>query len=277
MSYLPDNYEPPHTGNYMQFNQGENRFRIMGPPTIGNVFWTTKADGGRKPVRRRVNEDIQESELGIDKYGNREKVKHFWAMVIWNYGANQLQVLEITQATIRDAIMVLDSDPDWGDPKDYDLKINKAGAGLETTYNMTPRPKSPPPAEAVKAMAEANPNVDALFDSGDPFDGTAPAAAQQTDEPQSQSRIVEINAAAVVGNWTILDTHIGKLGTDNLELGETLMSFGTGVDIAVVYHITSQGKQVIDTATLAAVNSPGAVDDSDIPWGPHAFDGLVGS
>ena len=101
--------------------------------------------------------------------------------------------------------------------------------------------------------------------------GTPPAATtQQTNDPQSQSKVVKIIAAKVIGDWTILDTEAGKLGTDNSELGATLMSFGEGVSIAVVYHITSQGKQIIDTATLATnlVGEPQhlPVEEDQIPF-----------
>jgi hypothetical protein len=45
---------------------------------------------------------------------------------------------------------------DWGDPREYNLTINKKGQKLETEYTVQPSPKTPAPAEALaqlKAMA----------------------------------------------------------------------------------------------------------------------------
>ena len=61
-----------------------------------------------------------------------------------------VQIWQINQRTIQEAIMNLINDADWGDPREYDLKITRTGdASLETKYTVSPKPKKELP-EAAK-------------------------------------------------------------------------------------------------------------------------------
>jgi hypothetical protein len=96
-------------------------------------------------------------------------VKHFWAFAVWNYDTESVELLEVTQATIQSAILSLVKDEDWGDPKQYDIKINRTGDGFETKYTVTPRPKKDTPKEALEAYKETPINLEALFTGDNPF------------------------------------------------------------------------------------------------------------
>ncbi len=183
MGFLPSNYEPPaQGGNYMRLAEGKNKFRVLSQAVVGNVFWMSQGTT-RKPVRRRVDEEIQASELGLDKHGQREKVKHFWAFAVWNYHASSVQILEITQSSIREGIQALCEDGDWGDPSGYDISVSKKGTGLETEYAVTPSNPSPTPKAILDAYAAAAPNLDALFTVADPFASGTAAAPQSAATP----------------------------------------------------------------------------------------------
>src|SRR4051812_31391012 len=79
MSFLPESYSVPQTGNYMKLVAGKNRFRVLSAAIVGNEFWKSNGDT-RTPVRRRMNEPIAASELEFNARDNApEKVKHFWA------------------------------------------------------------------------------------------------------------------------------------------------------------------------------------------------------
>jgi flagellar capping protein FliD len=54
------------------------------------------------------------------------KVKEFRAFVVWNYTDEKVQIMEITQNSIKNQIYKLANDEDFGDPKTYDLKINRS-------------------------------------------------------------------------------------------------------------------------------------------------------
>lgn len=157
--FLPTGYEiPKGNANYMKFEKGENKFRILSKPIIGWLDWDEK-----KPLRFRMDEKPERS---IDP---EKKVKHFWAFIVWNYGMNSIQILEVTQSTIQSSIKSLTQDEDWGAPYNYDLKVIKTGDNMETEYKVNPSPKKKLPNEVSDAF-EAKPiYLDALYEGADPF------------------------------------------------------------------------------------------------------------
>lgn len=169
MDFLPDNYETPATNaNYLKFADGETRFRILSKPVIGWLDWKDK-----KPMRFQMN---AKPEKPVDP---AKPIKHFWAMLVWNYAVGRVQVLEITQATIQKAIENLSKDSDWGAPFAYDLKVTRKGKDKDTEYTITPAPKKVfaefEAANAIKVcLAE-------LFTGGDPFNSSATPTSIETD------------------------------------------------------------------------------------------------
>ena len=180
MSFLTKDYRPlqPSGGGYFKLKPGENRIRILGsmnddPVTAiqGMIGWTTDAEGNRKPVRAMPGEKIDASQF-------EEKPKEFHAFLVWDHQGEQVSILEVTQASIMGEIISLDNDPDWGDPRDYDISIIRTGDGLETRYNTVPKPKSEQTGEIKKAFADAEINLMALFSGDDPF---APVSGAKKD------------------------------------------------------------------------------------------------
>ena len=160
MAFLPDNYEPPQAGRYFKPQPGENKIRLMTDAIIGTVGWKDSEDGGRKPHRAKAGDPLPEG---------CEDPKHFWAVGIWDMADSQIKVWEITQTSIRDALMALINDPDWGDPRNYGIKIHKSGAGMDTKYNVVAAPKQPASDEMLQALSEARLDLNALYSGGDPF------------------------------------------------------------------------------------------------------------
>lgn len=143
----------------MKLQQGANRIRILGSAVVGYEGWKDN-----KPVRKRMNEAIPMSEVD-----DVDRVKHFWAFPVWNYEAEQVQILEITQKGIQKAIKALVADSDWGDPKNYDLVITRSGEKLDTEYSVQPKPTKKLD-EAIEQIYNDTPiNLEALFTNGDPF------------------------------------------------------------------------------------------------------------
>lgn len=156
--FLPDNYEAPAGGsNYMKFQDGENKIRILSKPIIGWLDWKDK-----KPFRFRFN-------ARPDKPMGDKPIKHFWAFLVWSYADQSVQILEITQATIQKAIQDLSKDDEWGAPFGYDLKITRKGQSLDTVYSITPSPKKDLMEEIKKACLEKPAYLEALYDGADPW------------------------------------------------------------------------------------------------------------
>ena len=172
MSFLTKDYKPlqPAGGGYMKLKPGENRIRILGsmnddPPTAiqGVLGWVPGEEEGKNvPVRTMPGEKVDTTQFD-------EKPKEFIATIVFDYQAGQVSILELTQQSIIGELVSLDNDPDWGDPRDYDISIVKTGERLETRYNTTPKPKSAQTEEMKKAFADAEINLMALFSGDDPF------------------------------------------------------------------------------------------------------------
>ena len=161
MEFLPNNYETPATNaNYLKFADGETRFRILSKPVIGWLDWKDK-----KPLRFPMN---AKPEKPVDP---TKPIKHFWAMLVWNYAASRVQVLEITQSTVQKAIEHLSKDADWGAPFGYDIKVTKKGKDKDTEYSVTPtKPKTFEHYETAKDVKVC---LNELFTGGDPFNSTS--------------------------------------------------------------------------------------------------------
>lgn len=158
--FLPTGYEAPVIeGDYLKLKKGENRFRVLSSAITGFEYWNTS----NKPVRSKEMWEEAPSDIKPDQ----NKIRHFWAFVVWNYGANKVQIMEITQKGIQESIRAYVANPKWGSPKGYDLVINASGDGLEREYTTIAEPHSPAPEANI-----SNIKLDALFKGEDPFSST---------------------------------------------------------------------------------------------------------
>ena len=101
-------------------------------------------------------------------------------MLVWNYSEECLQVLELTQSKLRQELLTLARDEEWGDPRTYDLKIVRNGEGLETTYAMQPSPKKKRSDEINDAVKSTAVDMSALYRGEDPFLGES---TQKEEDP----------------------------------------------------------------------------------------------
>lgn len=172
-NFLPQGYEVPASngGGYMKFKEGLNKFRTLSRPVIGWVGWMDDK------TPKRVHQEAEFNGTPL-----RERPKHFWAFVVWNYQTEAVEILEISQATIQRALEALINNPQWGAPYNYDITITRAGASLDTTYNLQPSPPAPLADEIQAALLNTSVNLEALFTNDDPFTTdqapTPPAPAQ---------------------------------------------------------------------------------------------------
>ena len=160
MSFLPNKYQMPVDSNYMRFEKGSNKFRVLDSAIVGFEWWV-EDEGKRKPMRTRTfGEAVQQ--------GN-EPIKHFWAFPVWNYKASKVQILEVTQKTIMSAMTSLVDNEDWGDPKDYDITVTRDGDGFDTEYALVPSPHKPMMPEVLEAQKNLEVRLEALYEGNDPF------------------------------------------------------------------------------------------------------------
>jgi len=207
--FLPEKYVVPQSsgssrGRYLNLSnipEGEPfKFRILPTPLLlGWLYWTVD----NKPRRLPFIEDVPGNgrpahtpdDIRIGDDGLPDKIKHFWAVVIWNYKDNILQVFEITQATIQEGVRGLCKDPDWGNPRNFDIKITRSVQGKQTKYVVSPGKEFATPPEALAALAASPINLSALLTGGDPFSTSAAPVAVVQDSSRT-SAIDALKAAA---------------------------------------------------------------------------------
>jgi len=181
MSFLPQDYQAPKSNNYyMKLVEGENRIRIMSRPILGWEDWKDN-----KPIRYKMDQKPAKS---IDP---KRPVKHFWAFIVFNCQEEQIQILQISQASIRKSLESLCKDSDWGDPYGYDIKIVKTGEGVDTEYAVNPVPHKPVDQFLINCFNERPCYLDALYTNSDPFSSEW-GPENRTPRATGESKIVNI-------------------------------------------------------------------------------------
>lgn len=157
--FLPIDYvQPAGNSDYMRFEKGENKFRILSRPIVGWEDWKDK-----KPLRFTMKD---KPTAPIDP---TKAIKHFWAMIVWNYATKKIQILEIAQKGVQSKIKNLAKDEEWGNPFGYDLKVIREGEGMETEYSVNPSPHKPVSEEILAAFIARPIYLPALYEGKDPF------------------------------------------------------------------------------------------------------------
>lgn len=169
MTFLPQGCERPQSpSNYMRFQKGMNKFRILSPAVIGYEYWSKD----NKPVRDKVKWDYIPDDIKKEG-GVPTPIKHFWAFVVWNYADKMIQILQITQATIQDGIK-LGVDLRDGNATNNDIGVERIGDDFDTKYKVQFADPSPVAPE-IEAAYKATPiNLEALFTGDDPFKTDTP-------------------------------------------------------------------------------------------------------
>ena len=157
--FFPEGYEAPvEISSFMRLEDGDNKFRILSGVVTGWEYWT--AD--KKPVRSKTEwENIPDNIQMRD--GKPTAIKYFWSFLVYNYEAEQVQSLEITQKTVMKAMTALIENPAWGNPKGFDITINKTGKELLTKYAVVPNPHSKITDEIQKALDDSTIDLEEIF------------------------------------------------------------------------------------------------------------------
>jgi hypothetical protein len=143
--FLPKEYKPKGRGQFMKLEAGENKIRILEKALPGFIWWKNK-----KPNRVLKEEDVTKG---------AENVKTFWLLKVWDYKTEQVAVLEITQSTIIGSMFEYYATDEYGDMRNYDVKINKEGSGKQTRYSVV----AMPPKEMEGYIKEASDNSDITY------------------------------------------------------------------------------------------------------------------
>ncbi|MDF9799090.1 hypothetical protein OKW21_004353 [Catalinimonas alkaloidigena] len=170
---------PEKRNQFMKMEYGKNRFRFVGGPVSGFIFYGTmeREDGTEttKPYRRReVDGEFSVEEMinrnaKLKKDGEMERQKYFIASLVYNYQKEKLQVLEITQKSVLKALKSYVESEEYGHPSGYDLTVEKKGEGLNTDYTVVVSPPKPLSAEIETALGEVSCDLEKIFEGEYPL------------------------------------------------------------------------------------------------------------
>ncbi len=160
--FLPEGYEvPKEGGNFLnKFPEGDTTLRLLSPVKFGYRYWNL--DG--RPVYS--EEDWQEYPIDIrpNDDGSDQTIQHVWIVAAWHYEAEAVVIVQMHQTGIQDLIRGLFENPKWGEPKNYDIVINRKGTAIkDTKYTVQPQPKEAVTQDVLQALAQVSIDLDAAF------------------------------------------------------------------------------------------------------------------
>lgn len=138
--------------DFMTLEEGSNPIRVFTSPYQFYVVWTTDASGQKRKVRTPVE--------GCPLVQRGEKAQPRWYVgVLDRDNDNKPSILEIGPQIYRQ-IMSLAKKDKWGDPKGYDLDIQRQPKGSQPLYIVAPEPPTPVSKDEKAAMKEFMSRVD---------------------------------------------------------------------------------------------------------------------
>jgi len=97
----PEASEPKTRSNYTKLDEGSHKLRVLSSAVVGYEEW--KQEGEKKTsVRHKVG---KQPSFGVDG----KEPQYFWAFVVWNYEQERVQIMSVSQKTIRSSIGLLPS------------------------------------------------------------------------------------------------------------------------------------------------------------------------
>lgn len=158
------------------------RILPLNQAVVGYEYWTN----ANKPVRSATKFESTPDIRVDEKTKKADRPRQFAAFVVWAVEEQKVGIIQISQASILNALAEIDG----GD--DYDLaamntlvKISRTGAGLKTKYTVMPVPvnaKTAPP-ENWKELADAIDLKKVMFEAGTADE----TAVQEKAEPQVEA------------------------------------------------------------------------------------------
>ena len=153
--------------DFMKLENGDNRIRIVSAPARINAHWEKTVDGKNKKVI------CSGHDCPLCEKGERA-VARYQIQVIDRAEPDKIKVLDCGKQ-VMNAISAYTTDPDYGDPTEYDIKIKKEGSGRDTHYSAVAVPRKVPLTAAeqemvknARSLRELNkvPTRDEIFDMG---------------------------------------------------------------------------------------------------------------
>jgi hypothetical protein len=119
--------------DFMKLNEGDNVVRIVTKPYQFQVSWLKDPTGTSRKVRSACDPKCPLVRRG-------EKLQKRWYVGVIERRSNACRILEAS-SQIMAGIKNHADDPDWGDPRGYDINIKRAAPGSQPLYSVLAKPK----------------------------------------------------------------------------------------------------------------------------------------
>ena len=213
--------EPNPPSDYLKIREGDkHRIRIMGtskdPATFiqGWEAWGDDNKPHRKPYE--LGQPCPKELRDLDR---DNKPKLFWFFTVWHVDEDKPMVFEVTQSTIKTAILAYANNPAWGVPCNYVLEIGRTGTGMETVYTVIAEPPVEPPKSIVDEMKDAMIDLRViLMDKEDPKanDGNPFGALGLMPATNDQENIKQLRDPSAIPMGEELSS-VGSVARDAIE------------------------------------------------------------
>lgn len=115
---------------FFKIAEGQNKIRVISEPV---PLWVS-FDKETKKAKKYLDEGIAKTDL---------QAKKRYCMWVIDRADGKVKMAEFGTSVMRQIqILALDDDYGFDSIPPYDLKITRAGGGMETKYTVTPMPKS---------------------------------------------------------------------------------------------------------------------------------------
>lgn len=115
-----------------------DKIRGYQPPSEGGGKFLKLADGETARVRITSLPVIFQNEY---RAGEEVNISTRFAFVVWNHDQDCAQIWQTNAATYGQQISSLLDDEEYGDWREYDVKISRSGEKAQTRYNVRPGTK----------------------------------------------------------------------------------------------------------------------------------------
>ena len=132
---LDDDFSQGARVNYMKLQAGKNVCRIASNPSKIMLHW-------EKDILGKSHKIVctGDSSCPLCKLGHAPSTRYQMKVIDKTNGEAEAKMLEVGATIIRQLLGFV-NDEDYGDPKTYDVKIQKEGSGRETRYTVTASPR----------------------------------------------------------------------------------------------------------------------------------------
>jgi hypothetical protein len=120
--------------DFMALKEGANQVRIFTNPFQFVVHWVKDASGSNRKVKCAIQN------CPVCKQGIKSQTR--WFLGVIERSTQCCKILEIS-SQIYNGIKNNASDPDWGNPSNYDINIIRGPKGSQPLYTVTPKPQKP--------------------------------------------------------------------------------------------------------------------------------------